>query len=344
MIKNHLVLFCLAFMIIGCTSKNNAPTQKPAIPVGIYKVSEEFIDNVLTYSGTITAYKSVNFGFMVSGKLNKVFIEEGTYVKKDQPIAELVATDYQFALDAAEAQFDRATKEYNRLKKLYDKNSLTQSDYDKITALYKEAKADYEYKQEQINYTSLQAPDDGWISFDHVYPGEIVKQGFPIFQLIHTEKVFVKAMVPENEISIITLGKKVEVIIPSVHDTLLEAIIQRIAPEAERFSRAFEVKALIENAGFILKPGMIAHVGIPSGQVDKQISIPTRAINRSANGETFVYIVKDKVAGKQYVRTGHAIGKQVIITSGLNPGDTIVTEGGTKLYEGAEVKIIGKKN
>jgi RND family efflux transporter MFP subunit len=338
------MLFCLAFMIIGCAGKSNKPSHKTPIPVGIYKVSKNVSDQVLTYSGTIEPYKSVNFGFMVSGKIIQVFVEEGTFVKRGQIIAQLDSSDYLFAVEAAEAQYQRASKEYDRLKKLYDKNSLTQSDYDKISALYKEARADYQYKMKQLDETRLYAPDHGWISFDNIHAGEIVKQGIPIFQLVQTDKVFARFMVPENEISNIQDEKTVKVTIPSVSDREVEAVIKRIAPGAESFSRAFEVKALFENEGFVFKPGMMVHVGVPSGQKESQLGIPAMAINKSANGENYVYVIKNNIAGKRIIKTGSVAGKQVIITSGLKAGESVVTNGCSKLYEGASVSVNENNN
>jgi len=338
------MLFCLALMIIGCAGKSNKPAQKPPIPVGVYKVSENVSDQVFTYSGTIKPYKSINFGFMVSGKIRRVFVEEGTFVKKGQIIAQLDSSDYLFALDAAEAQYQRASKEYDRLKKLYDKNSLTQSDYDKISALYKEARADYQYKMKQLDETRLYAPDHGWISFDNVHEGEIVKQGIPIFQLVQTNKVFARFMVPENEISNIQDEKIVKVTIPSVNDSAVEAVIKRIAPGAESFSRSFEVKALFENEEYVFKPGMMVHVGVPSGQKENQLGVPAMAINKSANGEKYVYVINNNIAGKRIIKTGSVSGKQIIITSGLKAGEAVVTNGCSKLYEGAKVSVNENNN
>ncbi|MCF8349692.1 MAG: biotin/lipoyl-binding protein, partial [Bacteroidales bacterium] len=143
-------LLILLAVLAGCARKQKDPGSKPAIPVKVAEVQSQEVEEVLQYSGNILPYKIVKFGFMDAGKVKAVHVKEGQYVHEGDLIAELDATDYRFALEAAKAQYEEARSEYKRLKTLYEKGSLTQSDYDRIKAMHREAKADYEYKQKQL--------------------------------------------------------------------------------------------------------------------------------------------------------------------------------------------------
>lgn len=328
---------CMFLLASSCQHESKKTQQKKPIPVSVVNISEASENKSIPFSGTIEALKTIDLGFMVSGKIQNIFVNEGDYVNKDQLIAELEPTDYQYALDAAQAQYERASSEYKRLEELYKKNSLTQSDFDKIKSDLKKATADYNYKKKQLNDTRLHAPIAGWISFDNTQAGEIVKQGIPIFQIIYTKEVYVKFMVPENELAIVESGDIIHLSIPAINLHDHAASIKHISPAANSYSRSFEVKAQLDNSDGHLKAGMIAHVEVASGDMQKFILIPARAVKYSANGEQYVYVIKDDKASKRNISTGGVSRTQIIVLEGLQPGESVVLSGIEKLYEGARV-------
>lgn len=341
MTLNKVLLFFLILALLsGCTDKKKKSSPDIFIPVKAEKVQLQEEPEYLQFSGNILPYKTVKFGFMVAGKVKAVHVVEGEYVKEGKLIAEIDPTDYNLALDAAQAQFHDASKEYERLKKLYDKGSLTPADFDKITTMYKEAKADYEYKLKQVKDTRCYAPDDGYIAVEGIEPGEILPQGYPVFGLVHTEKVFAEASVPESEIDLIKMGTEIKVNIPALNDTIYKGKISRIGQVADPYARAFPVKATVQNPGFILKPGMIATIKIPTGKQEKSVTIAANSVVIDANGQTYVYVINNDLVSKKHILTAGINKDEVIVERGLKGGDMIVTEGRNKLYEGAKVKIL----
>ncbi len=333
------VLMLVFSILSGCTEKKKEKPDKNLIPVKVLEIKQEPQEKVLQFSGNILPFKTIKFGFMVAGKISEIHITEGQYVQKGDPIANIDPTDYNFALAASKAQYTDASKEYKRLKALYEKGSLTLSDYDKITALYHEAKADYDYKTKQVNDTRLFAPDDGWIAVEGVEAGEIVPQGMPLFGLVHTKIVFAETGIPEGEINQVKLGDPVKVRVPALNDKCFTGKVSRISPFADPYSRSFTIKASIDNNDFVLKPGMIAFVNLPTGEEISNIVIPSDAINIDGNGHTYVFTYDSGKAHRVIIRTGRAIEDGVEIISGLKAGDSIITEGRIKLYEGAPVEI-----
>ncbi len=337
-----LIFTFLAGLIFSACSNQKKKEENPEkIRVKVFDVKQEPVQEILQFSGNILPLKTIKFGFMVAGKIKNVYIEEGQYIYEGDPIATIDPIDYEFALQASEAQFMEAKKEFKRLKNLYEKGSLTQSNYDKITALYHEAQADYNYKKKQLEDTRLFSPHDGWIAIEGVEPGEVVPQGMPLFAIVYTKEVFAEAAIPENEISLISLNKEVFIKVPALNDSLFNAKISRIGPVADPYSRSFPIKATVQNPDFILKPGMIAFIYIPTGRTNDIINIPAEAVVISADGQTYIFLLnqeKNKVT-KKTIQTQKAQGGGVNVISGLKQGDIIVTEGKTKLYEGAGISI-----
>jgi len=338
------ILICSFFTVLiisGCSNQMKKDKAEKKIPVKVYHVQQESVPEVMQFSGNILPLKTIKFGFMVAGKIKDVYVKEGQYVYEGDLIATIDPVDYEFALQASEAQFIEAKKEFTRLKTLYEKASLTQSNYDKITALYNEAQADYNYKKKQLEDTRLYSPHEGWLAIEGVEPGEIVPQGMPLFAIVYTREVFAQTTIPGNEINAITLNMDLLVKVPAIKDTLFKGKISRIGSVADPYSRSFPVKATVHNHEFILKPGMIAFMNIPTGETMDIICIPAETIVLDSNGKTYVYLVihgKNKVT-KREIQSGNTIGDKVEILDGLNNGDIIVLEGKMKLYEGAPIEI-----
>ncbi len=338
--KYIYLLPVLLFFAWACASEQNKDTSQKPIPVKVEPVQAIQDAEKLTYSGSIVAYKSVNAAFLVSGQIQSVEIRSGDYVHKGDLLATLDPADYRFALNAARAQYERAESEYKRLKTLYDKGSLTRSDLDKITSLYKEAKADLDYKEKQLRDTRLYASAEGWISFDQMEPGEVIKKGIPVFRIIHSKKVYAKFLVPEKEINFASRQAIASVSIPALGDTMLKAVVEELAPDAGSFSRSFEIKASLENEDFLLKPGMIAEVELTGKEMTSGIFIPAASVLRDASGETYVYLAIEGKARKQKINTGEAWKESVLVLRGLENGDSLIMEGQAKLYENASISII----
>ena len=330
-----IIVFCFSF----CNQNKSNKIQQP-ISVKVLKIDPAQINSTLKYSGNILPYKTIKLGFMVAGKIEKVDVQNGQYVSEGQLIASLDPTDYQYAVDAARAQYNDAKKEKARLKSMYDKGSLTQSDYDKITSLYQEAQANYAYNERQLSETRLFAPHSGFIVTEGIEPGEVIPQGMPLFGIVYTDIVYAEASIPEQEINSIHEGMEIEIYTPSIQKSHA-AIVEQIEAVADPLARAFPVKARVDNPDKLLKPGMISFLKIPLDGTEELFQIPSEAIITDANGHTYVYKMEgSSKVNKVRVRCGRAVGSAVIIQYGISASDRIVIEGQHKLYQGATVKII----
>jgi len=335
-----LIYIFLAFLVIsGCSNQQKSDNSVEKISVKTLMVKQESIPEVLQYSGDILPYKTIKFGFMVAGKIENVYIKEGQYVKEGELIATIDPTDYEFAVKAAEAKFLEAENEYTRLTNLYKKGSLTESNYDKIKALYQEAQANVDYKKKQLKDTHLYAPHEGWVAVEGVEPGEIIPQGMPVFAIVYTKDIFIRSFIPENEIASITMNMDVTIKVPALEKEY-NGKISRIGSVADAYSRAFPVKATIQNPDFSIKPGMIAFLKVKTAVENDIINIPAEAVLLSSDGRTYVFLLTKggiKVT-KRNIQINKTTDNGVNVLFGLNDGDVIVTEGNTKLYEGALIK------
>jgi multidrug efflux pump subunit AcrA (membrane-fusion protein) len=131
---NFFVIVFVWLIFFGCNAKKNSiETISPPIRVPLKKVQYETISRNVLVSGNIEGSKTVKLGFMVSGKINYIAGEEGDFLKEGQLLASLDSVNYTIAKDIADANLSQTQDEYDRLTKMHERNSISKSDFSKIT-------------------------------------------------------------------------------------------------------------------------------------------------------------------------------------------------------------------
>lgn len=117
----------------------------------------------LQYPGKVKAAQDISLAFRVSGTIRKIYVKDGTRVQAGQLLAELDPTDYQVQLDATEAEYKQIKAEAERVMALYKDNGTTPSANDKAVYGLKQITAKYQHHKDQLGYTRLYAPFNGYI-------------------------------------------------------------------------------------------------------------------------------------------------------------------------------------
>ncbi|GAB3045982.1 efflux RND transporter periplasmic adaptor subunit [Spirosoma pulveris] len=319
----------------------SAVTEAPvAIPVIVSRVQDSQEGGQLILSGSTESETTVNLGFMVAGKLNRVTIQEGQTVRAGQLIASIEPTDYQLGVTIANANVARVQDEYNRLTILKERGSVTPSDYEKVVTGLDEVKARQQLAAKNLRETKLYAPISGIVARKGASPGEIIPQGQPLFQIADIQPIKVRVSVPESEVGQLRLGQSAQVTIPAINGTYTGKI-SLIGAVADPASRAYSVKIDLPNPKLQIRPGMIADARITSARRSKALSLPGNAVLRDDDQSTYVFVADSlkKQAFKRKVTIGKIFASNVEITSGLTPNDLVVTGGQQKLQEGASIQF-----
>jgi RND family efflux transporter MFP subunit len=339
--KNAFILTLILSLLEGCSDKKNTThINEVQIPVLISAVEASQSLKEISLSGNIEGFKTVRLGFLVGGKINFIAANEGQMVSKDQLIASLDPTNYGIAKELADIQVNQVQDEYNRLKLMYDNNSLSESDFAKISYGLQQAKAQQKLHTKNLEDTKLYSPIEGVLLKRLCETGEITGVGIPLFVVSDIRKIKVSAFIPENELHYIRLGQTARVLVPSLDNTFDGRIIE-VGSAADVASRAFSVKIEVENRGMLIRPGMIAEVKILTGLDQEILVIPAGSILHDFNNQSFVYVI-DGSAGKAFrrnVNLGRAVNNKIEVISGLKETDMVVSGGQEKLVDGSQVII-----
>lgn len=320
----------------------NKPDKKADHPVYIETINVKTVrtSNEIVASGSIEGSKTVKVGFMVPGKINSILPRVGDPITKGSLIATLEQTNYLINKQLAEIQKSEAEDEYNRSKILFNKGSLSESDFNKVGFSYRKAILEEKIQEKSLSDSKIFSPINGVVLDKSTEIGEIISAGNPIFTIADLSTVNVLSRIPESDIEGLHIGQLAKVEVKAIQKSFTGNIVE-IGALADAASRSFLLKIAIKNPSLAVRPGMIAQVNIPSKISRELILIPMECITHDQGNSNFVFVVDNstKKSFKRTVSIGKIIGNQVEITSGLESGDILVTAGHTKLSDGTHIII-----
>ena len=172
--------------------------------------------------------------------------------------------------------------------------------------------------------------------------GDMYSGASPIFVVEKIRPVKMKVNVSESLFTKIKKGKNVDFTLDVYGDEVFTGKVNIVYPTIDPSTRTFTVELLIANADERVRPGMYARVTINHGRA-KHVVVPDRAVQKLVgSGDRYVYVVKGDKAEYRKVELGQRLDTEYEILSGLNPGETVVVAGQSRLKNGAKVKIVKK--
>ena len=339
--KNIFPIALIIILLTGCQArKSNTEAFNSSIQVttGSAKIIETGKD--ISLSGNIEGFKTVRLGFMVAGRIDFIAVNEGQRISRGQLLSSLDPASYAVAKELADIQVNQVQDEFNRLKLMHDNNSLSESDFAKISFGLQQAKAQQKLHTKNLEETKLYSTFDGVLLKKLCEVGEITGVGIPLFVVSDIRKIKVSTYIPENELHKIKIGQSASVIVSALNK-VFDGRIAEAGSAADPASRAFLLRIEIDNPELLVRPGMIAEVKIGSAENKKVLAIPAEALLHDFNDQSYVYIV-DNSLGKAFRRNvmpGQLINDKIEITSGLVEDEIIVTGGQQNLVDGSQVII-----
>jgi len=351
----------------------------------------QFSYNVRTV-GTLFALHESHIGSKVGSKVAEIYVDESDEVKKGDPLLKLEQEDFIEAVNqaraavataeatlanvlagtrkediaAAKASFELAEREYNRMKGLWETQSVPKARLDAAEAQYKTAKETYEKavrgpREEDINVARagvnqaeaalevartklgdsvVRAPFDGVIVGKYANVGEMVGPTRVLFREVDISRIKVEGDIPETEFAYTRVGAPAFVSVDVYPGEEFRGSVTLVNPSVDPMTRTFHVEMEIPNPDERLKPGMFARLRLQVRQ-ERKPGIPMEALNRlPATGVYYAFAVVEGKAQKVNVTLGLREGNWVAVDEGLSVGDQVVTSGSALLQTGRRVTIV----
>lgn len=327
----------------GTASAGETPAAPAALPVIV--VSAEIADIHATYqtTATIAADSEAPVLARVSGEVVEILVEEGDVVSKGQVLARLDGDRPRLEMRQAEAEFEKATREYARMANLHERNLISTAAFEDLRYDMDARKASFDLKRLNYDYTSIRATIAGVVSSRDVKVGTNVTAGQTAFEVTETSRLVAYLNIPQTELSKFSPGDKAAVSVDSAPDRRFGATIARISPTVNATSGTFRATLDIDNSDKQLAPGMFARFTIAYEEHSDAIVIPAAAVVREDN-ESIVYVVENGSAVRRTVQTGIRSDGLVEIVAGLANSEKIVLSGQSQLRDGSRVLASASAN
>ncbi|MBU1700116.1 MAG: efflux RND transporter periplasmic adaptor subunit [Candidatus Eisenbacteria bacterium] len=339
----------LAALAWGCGGKGEAANSSASRParaasVEVATVEAGSIARSLTVSGVVEPIRTVGVNSQLSGAILSIHAEEGNQVQRGDLLARLDDRELQAQFAAAEASFQVTESAFERAKQLRDRNVITLPEYERERTAYSAAKAQRDQLHTRLEFATVNAPITGVVTEKDVEAGDIVAPQTRLFTLADVSTMVVRVQISELDVVDLQAGDELEVILDAIPDRHFQGRIRRIFPAADPATRLVPVEVALEGeTARLARPGFLARTTFALGVRENVLLISASALVRGA-GSAAVFVVEEGKARRRIVTTGLTSQGRVEITSGLAPGDVVVTVGNNALQDGANVRIVDRNS
>ncbi|MCF7858526.1 MAG: efflux RND transporter periplasmic adaptor subunit [Candidatus Cloacimonetes bacterium] len=291
------------------------------------------INEYLEFSGKIEAEIIANTGPAMSAKIDKIMVEIGDHVTKDQLLVKLDKTQ----LEQTRIQFENVQKNYNRMQKLLENEAIDQKTFDEVEAGFNTLRNSYNYMLDNIE---LKAPIPGMVT--HIYKKEGEKFDAMmdpfLIRIVNQNKFKAKFMVSDRDINLLEKGQTAIIKIEN-SDKVVHGKVSYISPEADVMSGKYPVEIKIDSNSNLIRHNQFARITVVTKTSKKTMIIPQKAVLEN----DLVFVITDGIAHKREVITGIGNEQFIEIKQGIEEDTRVIISGNIGLSDGDAVEVIDQE-
>lgn len=294
-------------------------------------------------------YRTSELSFRVGGPIDRLDVFAGSYYKQGSVIAEIDPRDFRIRKESSEAVYHQMKAEFERIQKLYEKNNISASQYEKVRAYYVTAKTAFDIASCEVEDTKLTAPFNGYIGEVYIEKFQDVKAAQPVLSLIDIDRLRIEAYVTQEVAASVQPLDSVEVCFDLYPDKRYKAQVVEVSKGTTRNNLSYLLTALLPNPDGKLLAGMSGKVQLQviSDSGNKGVVISQSSLfHRPAEGD-YVWVVneyKAEVSLRKVSKGGLLPDGKVVISEGLEVDEMIAASGLRFLSDGMQVELSSKKD
>lgn len=345
----------------ACNRTPRETRSAQAVPVQVAEAQRRTVPVTQTSIGSMQALRSVGVKSQVDGMISEIHFREGDEVKAGDLLFTLDRRPFENSVRSAEAdlanaraQEQQAAADAQRYENLDQQAAVSKEQYAGYRTRAESARAMVQAKeaalanaQLQLGYAQIKAPITGRTGQLNLHEGALVRAndtGQPIVTINQLAPISVVYSVPESafrEVRAARASGEVKVSIEP-HSSNADAIqgkLDFIDNTVDPTTGTIVLKALFENADRRLWPGEFVDVTTIVGEAKDAVVVPSAAVQRGQRGSQVFVVKADRTVELREVKTGIQADEDVVVTSGLQPGETVVTDGQLRLTPGAKIEV-----
>jgi|SRR5579862_198840 len=356
----------LSLMFVGCSNEQKNVAAAPEIIRNVSVVSAQTanIPDVVEAVGTLRAAETSQLAAQMMGNIVEIRAREGDHVQRGQVLAVIDDAQPRAALDrasaadlgaqqeitASDSDFTLAEATLKRYQALYDRKSVSPQEFDEIKARYQaaqarrdmaragqaQAKAMLQQARTVLGYAHIVAPFDGLVIERKADVGTLASPGMAIFTIEGLRRYRLEATVNESDLRYVRQGQQVCVFIDALGDRELRGRVVQSVPVADPASRSFLVKVELPSDA-ALRSGLFGRAQFTRGKRTAVLIARTAIVERGQLQGIYV-LDHNRIAGLRYITLGKPSVEQVEVLAGLQAGEMLISDPGTRELNGKKIE------
>jgi RND family efflux transporter MFP subunit len=334
----------IGFLSIACVDNKakEAEVDEDIVNVQVVKVIQETVNEQVITSGLLSSSTEARLSFKMSGIIEKIYVKEGQSVTKGQLLAILNQTEINAQVTQALENMNKSERDLQRITNLYKDSVATLEQYQNVNTAYTVAKQGVDIAKFNQNYTEIRAVANGKILKKLMNEGELAQAGAPLFLMngSASQDWVIRVGLADRDWAKINLGDKAKVNFDAYPDEVFEGTVTQLAQAADPMSGTFQVEISVNPKNTRFASGLIASVEVVPSNIKAKTVIPIEALVESNGKSGIVYTIdENKIAKKINITITRLVEGKVIVTSGLENVNQVVTAGSPYLVEGKKVVV-----
>ena len=319
--------------------KNGNGKEKAPVPVSISEAAIGPISSYISATSNLLAENEVKVLAETDGRLTQLLVDEGSRVSQGQMLAAINPEDARMSFAKAQVRATNARAAFNRAKGMHDQSLISQGDFDKTSMEKDVAEQELGEAQFRLAKTTIRAPFTGVITSRKVTLGQHVKPGEEMFTVTDFDPLVSHIYLPEKDVMGLQAGRPVRLVLKAAQDVQFNGRIRYISSVVDASTGTVKLTIEAVNPPAFVRPGGFVSVDIVRETRDKALVVPREALIREMQS-AHLFVVEGDVAKKRDVTLGLEESGKVEVSSGLKPGEKVITAGQGALKDGSKVKVL----
>lgn len=339
--------------VAGCGGAQGEPPEEAGdtgegyrrvVNVEVERVEARNFTSTIRLTGVALAMRDVMVSAEEAGVVRRILLDKGSAVRAGNAMMRLDDAILKAQVAAASAQAEYDAQVWESRKKLYEEDGVgSELAYHQARNAAEQSQGTLEALEVRLARTTIRAPIRGILNDRLVEVGTMVSPGTVVARVVQADTIRIMSGVPERYALHVAAGAGALVSFDVLPGETFDGSITYVGEVVDPDARTFPVELTFPNPGGLIKPGMVAEVSVTQGEVPDAIVAPRQALVSMEDGQV-VFVVEEAggetVAAARRVEVAASQGNDVVIGSGLAPGDRLVVVGQQGLTDGDRVRVV----
>jgi membrane fusion protein (multidrug efflux system) len=310
-----------------------------AVPVNVVSVEVGSVSTYITATANLIPEDEVQVLAEAEGRVTRLEVEEGDYVRRGQLLAALLRDEAQIAHEKAQVKESNARLAFERGERMAKQSLIADEEFDKLTMDHRIAQQELAEAKWRLDKTEIRAPFDGRITLRNVTLGQHVQVADELFTLTDFNPLIARIYLPEKDVLQLEEGRDVKITLKADETIDFNGRIRQISPVVDTATGTVKVTVAALDTPKAVRPGGFVTIDIVRETRDRTLVLPRAAVVREL-AKAHVFVARDDVAERRSVELGLEENGHLEILSGVEAGESVVVAGQGGLKDGAKIKVL----